>query len=156
MHNRILVSTVITSLLLAGCASRTKTQSLNEDVQTIMLLGTNKIGHAVNGVPTTTNENFKTVRVSISGVVTLAEKCQFNAFHTHYLIELRRINSTQTKASASTGLSENLSYRIDENVNPGEYTLNFIYYRQGKILQSIPLKIDDEHDRFTFNFNGCP
>lgn len=155
MLNRILVSTVIVALLFAGCASRTTTKNLNDDVLTIVTLGTNKLNEAVN-TPTTSSDQDKKVRLSISGVVILSEKCQFTAFHTHYLIEVRRKNSSQSKAAASVGLYENLSYLIDTNVSPGDYILNFIYYRKGKVLQSIPLKIDAAHDRYTFNFNGCP
>lgn len=155
MLKAFLASAVIVSLL-AGCASRTTTQNLNEDVQTIMLLGTNKLGNALNNSDKPANDDFKTVRVSIRGQVVLGEQCQFSAFRTHYLIELRRKNSSQSKPAAAAGLFENFFYQIDDNVNPGDYVLNFIYYRQGKILQSIPLKIDNSHDRFNFNFSGCP
>lgn len=84
------------------------------------------------------------------------EKCQFSAFNSHYIIELRRKNSNRGKADAGAYISENLNYIIDANVSPGDYNLNFIHYRQGKLLQSIPLKIVGLHDRFNFNFNGCP
>lgn len=155
MLNPFLASAVIV-VLLSGCASRTTTQNLNEDAQTIMTLGFNKIGKAYNDSDKATNENFKTVRISISGQVVLGEKCQFSAFRTHYLVELRRKNSSQSKPTAAVGLYENFYYQIDDNVNPGDYVLNFIYYRNGQMLQSIPIKIDGSHDRFTFNFNGCP
>lgn len=154
MLKAILVSAVIV-ILLSGCASRTTTQNLNEDVQTIMTLGTNKLNKAVNN-PVTSSEQDNTVRLSISGVVTLPEKCQFSAFHTHYLIEVRRKGSSNTKAAASAGLTENFTYLLDTDIAPGDYMLNFIRYSQGKLLKSIPLKVDASHDRFTFNFNGCP
>ena len=154
MLNRILASAVIV-VSIFGCASRTTTKNLNEDVQTIMTLGTNKLNRAVND-PTTSNDQDKTVRLSVSGVIVLSEKCQFSAFNTHYTIELRRKNSTRSKPVASAIITENMNYLLDTSVSTGEYTLDFIYYRKGKLLQSTPLKIDDSHDRFTFNFTGCP
>lgn len=153
MLKMIFSSAVIVSLL--GCASRTTTQNLNEDIQTVMTLGTNKLNKVVNN-PATSSDQDKTIRLSITGNIILSEKCQFSAFNSHYIIELRRKNSSRSKADAGAYISENLNYVIDTNVSPGDYNLNFIYYRQGKLLQSIPLKIDSSHDRFTFNLNGCP
>lgn len=154
MLKAILASAVIV-ILLSGCASRTTTQHLNEDVLTVMSLGANKLNNAINS-PATSSDQDKTVRLSITGNIVLSEKCQFSAFNSHYIIELRRKNSSKSKADAGAYISENLNYIMDTNVSPGDYNLNFIYYRQGKLLQSIPVKIDAAHDRFSFNFNGCP
>ncbi len=141
---------------VVSCASRTKTAHLNEDLQTILTLGTNKIARTVNTIGEVKNNTGKTVLVVIHGQVILADKCIMSSQHTNFIVELRLRSSHQKRPMIETKLKEDFFYHIEQPVIPGDYSLNLIHLRNGQVVQTAAIKIDQDHDRFSFVFDGCP
>lgn len=137
--------------ILSACASRTSVSNTNENIQTAMTLGTNKISEAYNS---TRSDDSKTVVVSIKGEVVITPTCALNG---NYVIEIKRsIKDAKSVAWGVVKRSSPMTYTIDEKIAPDEYIIYLLRTKDSKIIQTKTVRIDANNDRHTVNFDGCP
>lgn len=139
------------SIVLGACASRTSVSNTNENIQTAMTLGTNKIAEAYINPP---SDPSKTVVASITGEVIIAPTCAFNGNH---VIELKHsLKDTKPVAWTIVKRASPMSYKIDQKIAPGEYLIYLLRTKDSKVIQTKNVRIDANNDRHSLNFDGCP
>ncbi len=145
------ISLLIFTTLLSACASRTSVSNTNENIQSAMTLGTNKIAEAYLNDP---NDKNKTVVVSITGEVIMSPTCTVNGTH---VIELKH-SLKDAKPAAWTTVQKNspMTYKIDQKIQPGEYIIYLLRSKDSKVLQQKQISINKSNDRHVLNFDGCP
>lgn len=138
------------SVMLGACASRTSVSNTNENIQTAMTLGTNKVAEAA--LNPSSNPS-KTVVVSITGEVIISPTCAFNGNH---VIELKHsLKDAKPVAWTIVKRSSPMTYEIDQKIVPGEYLISLLRTKDSKVIQTKNVRIDANHDRHSLNFDGC-
>lgn len=142
---------LVLSVFISACASRTSVNNTNENIQSAMTLGTNKIAEAYINDPAEKN---KTVVVSIVGEVIVAPTCSING---EYLIELKH-SLKDAKATAWTTVKKSspMTFKIDQKTVPGDYIISLVRTKDSQVVQSKPVRINAQNDRHSINFEGCP
>lgn len=140
-------SLVVCSLLVAmiiGCAT-TRPEPADPGDATLALVTTGV--SMLAGIKVKENQ----IAVSISGKVVLSEKCRLQ--EKTFAIEIYRRN-TDDLIFKSEIIPE--GFLIEGVVKPDEYYVFLINSRTQKILHRRRVLANFQHDRFYFNFIGCP
>lgn len=137
--------------LLSACASRTSVSNTNENIQSAMTLGSNKIAEAYLNDP---NDKNKTVVLSMTGEVIIAPTCTVTS---PLAVELKRsTQGSKPVAWTSVQKSSPMTYKIDQKIEPGDYIVTLVRTKDTHAIQQKKVSINTNNDRHVINFDGCP